>query len=99
MKSDSSVHLVRVTERHIRLGQKADPSECPIALAVRDTLRLESSYCVRVGPDILVWGPHGAASYNLPSEGQHFISRFDAGLRVFPTNFMIVQLAQRVLEF
>jgi len=73
-----------VTQEHIDSGEPANASVCPIALAIREKLNLNS---VKVFPSSVRLDSH--PSYPLPRSAQRFIVRFDQGYPVKPFNFVL----------
>lgn len=79
---------IRITEAHIRDGVKGSECDCPIALALRDTLFTDA---VRVnGEGIFV----NNRKFNMDKEDLRFMERFDNGQRVKPYSFRLIRTAR-----
>jgi len=76
-----------VTEKNIRDAKVADPSNCPIAKALKRSVKgLKKVYVYGRNAHILVKQGKRNVRYstNLISEATKFVTRFDAGLAVLP---------------
>ena len=80
---------IRVTQKHIEQGQRCVCSECPIALAILDTL-LDTFYCKVKATDIRIKS-HGTGLVEyvapLPPEASLFVFYYDQGETVVPFSF------------
>lgn len=97
-----SVLDVEVTKADIRQGKKNHCTTCPVALAMRRTVRdlgLPDTTVVSVGVNT-AWlyeedeDEHvkpGAANYKFPDDAFRFICAFDRGHDVLPFTFMAVR--------
>ncbi len=72
---------VRVTQEHIRCGERRSPRGCPIALALREKRGLSN---VRVHLTHAFTPSH---EFRLPLEAQEFIKAFDNRSPVEPFSF------------
>jgi hypothetical protein len=88
---------INVTDRHIGTGICANPTNCPIALAVIDTitpLNLELPMAIDVSTKIYLNDTANlnhrqwvAAQYSLPAAAKAFIEAFDNNEHVTPISF------------
>lgn len=79
---------IQVTAEHIKEGQRANCTKCPIALALLEAVK--PARWVSVGPLLLFALPQEPWYYRaaeFPTYVQEFISDFDAGLPVEPIMF------------
>jgi hypothetical protein len=74
---------VNVTRRDIRQGLEANPSKCPVALAI---CRHKGLGRVAVGTSIV---RIASRYYDLPKKAAKFIRSFDDDKRVKPVRFQI----------
>ena len=79
---------IEVTQEDIDRGEKGDCAKCPIARAIRRTLKVRY---VHVDTDFLEWGPDYSCM-NAPVKVSKFIDAFDEGRRVSPFTFMLKDL-------
>lgn len=73
---------ISVTEDHIKKGRKREPRFCPVAIAVRERLKL-SEYQVDVGNRIWIKD----FPVEIPHAVNRFVSDFDNGRPVEPFEF------------
>lgn len=76
---------IKITKAHIRDGVPGDKCNCPIALAIKDTLLTEN---VVVGAhDMYING----RAYVVDKKDLAFMGRFDTGKRVRPYSFTLAR--------
>jgi len=83
---------LNVTGKNIRDAKIADPSNCPIAKALKRTVNgLKKVYVYGRNAHIVVKKGNRSVRYstNLVKEASQFVSRFDAGLAVIPFKFKL----------
>jgi len=81
-----------VTEKNIRDAKVADPSNCPIAKALKRSVRgLKKVYVYGRNAHMLVKQGKKNVRYStdLVKEASQFVTRFDAGLAVLPFKFKL----------
>lgn len=84
------MRTIMVTKRDIELGEPQDCFSCPIARAVRRTLRVKPAHAIMVEHEevsILNNDKKVQARYILPRVATRFIIRFDNGKRVSSFSF------------
>ncbi len=73
---------VRVTRKHIKLGERRTCGRCPIALAIAEATGKT--------PRVMNFFAHiDKTQYRLSNPAQAFIGRFDMGHRVKPATFVL----------
>jgi len=73
---------VKLLRRHITAGAQRQVCSCPIALAIRERLKL-SIGSVSVGHRVFIsGGPLKHAQFHIPKQAQKFICYFDSMNRV-----------------
>jgi hypothetical protein len=77
--------VVRVTSDDIRRGRRRSFTCCPVARAVKRTLKLGA---VHVNPLLINAGGPGE-NFKTPSTAGRFITKFDAGVQVQPFAFRL----------
>jgi hypothetical protein len=81
---------ITVTEEDIKTGEPCSATRCPVALAVRRSLKVKSVWTVSVATMIYVnLGPGGYYEAVRPPEVHEFASRFDEGFPVEPFSFTL----------
>ena len=81
---------LNVTNKNIRDAKVADPSNCPIAKALKRSVKgLKQVYVYGRNAHIVVKKGNRNVRYStdLAKEASKFVSRFDAGLAVLPFKF------------
>lgn len=76
---------INITKAHIRDGERGSECNCPIALALKDTLLTES---VRVNSEGIVVN---GRSFKLDKKDRTFMSRFDNYKQVRPYSFSLIR--------
>ena len=80
------MELIKVSKRHIKLGKKASPYDCAIALAICD--HTEYRYAVIVRNNTASIGYH--CNICLPRSARRFITKFDKNKKdCKPFNFKL----------
>jgi hypothetical protein len=74
---------IEVTDEHIKNGICKDANNCPIALAIRETLNLDADEVEVDGIFIEVEG----RNFDTTDEIDDFIEDFDSGTPVYPFTF------------
>lgn len=74
---------IEVKRRDILLGKRCSSSSCPIAKAIKRTLKQP----IHVGHFVV---HTGESEIELPREARDFISWFDNGLKVKPFSFKLM---------
>ncbi len=83
--------LVKVTQKHIDEGKRADCYTCPIALAILDIDPKPVNVQVKYSYVMIYIEKNGKyKQYELPWEAREFISKFDNGKKVEPFEFELV---------
>ena len=72
---------IKITKEHIRKGVRGSACECPIALALKETLITNNVHVDMDGMRV------NHVSYALDKKDRKFIERFDAGMPVRPYDF------------
>lgn len=83
---------LNVTGKNIRDAKVADPSNCPIANALKRSVKgLRKVFVYGRNAHIVVKKGNRSTRYstNLAKEASQFVSRFDAGLAVLPFKFKL----------
>lgn len=80
---------ISVTAEDIAAGKPRWCSSCPIALAMKRTLKdMDPAMKVAVSMNTLtIIGPHDDVNYRTPFSAQAFINAFDSGLPTLPFEF------------
>lgn len=78
---------IKVTKKDIKRGEPTDPYSCPIALAVKRTLKVKQ-VCVTLGLVEFLWKDVEIVA-PLPIKAETFIDRFDEELEVEPFSFIL----------
>ena len=73
--------IIEVTQDHIDRGNQGDCEYCPIAIAIRATLK---DYSISVGGTIF---EYKNSYYKLPEKAMKFVQAFDNTLPVQPFTF------------
>ena len=90
---------VKVTRKHINKGMRYNSQCCPIALALKEQIKLnDKEYWLVVGDEASVCIKTGKISYSikrikqyyLPLAAQIFINTFDRGKSVKPITFELI---------
>ncbi len=81
---------IKVTEEHISRGgvYGGGSRDCPIALAVKELMPKHKAREVRVGSDYIRL-TRSIRRYPISLPAERFIWRFDAGVKVKPSTFVI----------
>ena len=77
--------LVKVTQEHIRQGERQSATGCPVALAISEQLGLRK--VVVHGYHVLLGKFHG--NFALPESVTDWIKSFDRGETVGPISFQL----------
>lgn len=81
--------IIRITRAHIRDGEAGSLCDCPIALALKDTLITNN---VRVD----AYGIHvNHVAFAVSKKDRSFIARFDEGKPVKPYSFELQRTSRR----
>lgn len=75
--------VVRVKQEHIDGGVKRDPCNCPISLALKDSMDIIRVHVTDYG---IIVGGH---SYYTPDNAREFIKKFDGDELVKPFEFTL----------
>jgi len=83
---------VKVTEEHIAHGYAESCTKCPIALAIREQVKLDKEQTIFVRPYVatIYYNKDESlkfVSYLLPEAAHQFIKTFDKGREVEPFEF------------
>lgn len=79
--------IIKVTEKHIYLGQRESADSCPVALAVTEAIKTE----VSIDTDSISLDSW-KTSTTLPRSAKRFIRNFDNSKPVKPFNFILKQV-------
>ena len=75
---------IKINNKNIRRGEKANPQNCAIAKAIKEQMKQKISN-VSVLPSRIVLSIKNKNYFaQMPNEGKNFIKRFDRGLAVNP---------------
>lgn len=79
---------ISVTAEHINAGEQRDCADCPVALAIKDTLHPLS---IEITDDFIHFGlPGGRYSpVHTPENVSYFVDKFDDGQPVQPFTFTL----------
>lgn len=82
--------VVQVTAEDIAAGSRFQPSECPVALAVKRAVGRKCHVDV-VAPMVSIDFPDGGGSYHWLGSARmrEWVTQFDAGYGVEPTRFAL----------
>jgi len=76
-----------ITRANIKWGEQANPSKCPIANSIKDSIKNVTYVCVLPNEaTIKVKRGKNILSYKskMPAEGNNFVRNFDDGFKVTP---------------
>lgn len=75
---------LKITNKNILEGEKADPQNCAIARAIKNKMRKNIEEVSVLPTQVILKMDNKMFIARMPKEGTNFIKRFDRGLAVNP---------------